>query len=143
MGAQLGERLVDGEWVIFYILDVSSFGWTNLDRWYNFTGPKTNIFIDTPADYDDTNCEVYLTYDGEPTALAGMDIYDSSLGMFTEHYGQIPIGQEIHVIMVAEIDGVLHSTIQGTTVIDGHIEVMAAPTATTQAALTAAINALP
>ena len=130
-------------WEFFYLFDISDFGWTNLDRWFNYTGALTQIYIDVPDIFNGTNCEVYLIYDGEPTALARMDIYDAQTGMFTEHYGQIPVGQEIHVILVAEINGVLHSTIQGTTVVDGHIEVMTSPQPTTQAALNTAINALP
>ena len=31
-----------------YNYDIGSFGWTNLDRWYNFAGAKTEIFIDVP-----------------------------------------------------------------------------------------------
>ncbi len=130
-------------WETFYLFDVSSFGWTNLDRWYSYTGALTDIFVDVPAIFHGSNCEVYLTYDGEPSTLARMDIYDAPSGMFTEHYGQIPVGQAIHIILVAEINGVLHSTIQGTTITTNHIEVMASPQATTETALIAAINALP
>jgi len=133
----------DGEYVMFSIFDTSSFGWANLDRWAGYTGAKTQIYVDVPNDFDGDNCEVYLSYDGEPTALARMDIYNSTTELFTEHYGQIPIGQEVHIILVAEIAGELHYTIQGTTVVDNHTEVMAAPQATTQAALETLINALP
>jgi hypothetical protein len=133
----------NGVFVLYSVFDTSSFGWTNLDRWYNYAGQLTDIFVDTPDDFTGTNCEVFLSYDGEPTALARMDIYDTSLEMFTEHYGRIPVGQQVHIIMVAEIGGQLHYTIQGSTVVDNHIEVMAAPQPTTQAALEAMINALP
>jgi len=133
----------NGSFVLFSVFDTSAFGWTNLDRWYNYAGQLTDIYIDTPDDFDGDNCEVFLTYDGEATALARMDIYDSGLGMFTEHYGRIPVGQAVHIILIAEIDDVLHYTIQGTTVVDDHIEVMANPQPTTQTALEAMINALP
>lgn len=133
----------NGTYVLYSVFDTSSFGWTNLDRWYNYVGQLTDIYVDTPDDFNGDNCEVFLTYDGEATALARMDIYDNSLGMFTEHFGRIPVGQAVHIIMVAEIGGTLHYTIQGTTVVDNHIEVMAAPQPTTQAALETMINALP
>lgn len=142
--AQGGEgEGADGTFVMFSIFDTTSFGWTNLDRWAGYTGAKTQIFVDVPAGFDGDNCEVYLSYDGEPTALARMDIYNSTTELFTEHYGQIPIGQEVHIILIAEIAGELHYTIQGTTVVDNHTEVMAAPQPTTQAALETLINALP
>ncbi len=137
----------DGEgpdgYVIYSVFDISSFGWTNLDRWYNYNGTLTNIFIDVPDGFDGDNCEVYLSYDGEPTALARMDVYDSSAELFTEHYGRIPVGQAVHIILVTEIGGQLYYTIQGTTVVMDHTEVMAYPQPTTQAALETLINSLP
>jgi len=131
-----------GEYVT-YTYDIGDFGWTNLDKWYNFTGPKTEIFIDVPVGFNQDNCAVYLSYDGEPTALARMDVWNTELEMFTEHYGLIPIGLDVHIIMVAEIDGQLHYAIQGTTIVDGHIEVIASLSPITQPALEALINGLP
>lgn len=142
--AEVGEvRNADGSFSPVYLFDISSFGWTNLDRWYNFTGQLTNIFIDVPDEFNGSNCEVYLTYDGEPTSLARMDIYDTTLEMFTEHYGRIPVDQDVHIILVAEIDGQLHYTMQGTTIIDNHIEVMASPQPITETELITLINGLP
>lgn len=126
-----------------YNYDIGDFGWTNLDRWYSFTGPKTQLYIDVPDGFDQNNCAVYLSYDGEPTALARMDIWDTSLQMFTEHYGMIPIGQQVHIIMVAEINGQLNYAIQGTTIVDGDIEVISSLAPITQPALETLINGLP
>jgi len=126
-----------------YNYDIGSFGWTNLDRWYSYTGAKTEIYIDVPAEYNQDNCAVYLSYDGEPTALARMDVYDTNLEMFTEHYGLIPVGLEVHIIMVSEIEGQLHYAIQGTTIVDGHIEVISGLTPISQPALESLINGLP
>jgi len=132
----------DGEFAT-YNYDIGTFGWTNLDRWYNYTGAKTEIFIAVPAEFNEDNCAVYLSYDGEPTALARMDVYNTTLEMFTEHYGLIPIGLEVHIIMVAEIDGVLHYAIQGTTIVEDHIEVISGLSPITQPALESLINGLP
>jgi hypothetical protein len=137
-----GKNTAGGSYVT-YGFDISSFGWTNLDRWYSFTGPKTEIYVDVPEGYYGDNCAVYLSYDGEPTALAKMDIWDTNLEMFTEHYGLIPIGQQVHIIVVTEIDGELHYAIQGTTVVDNHIEVFTSLSPTTQTALESLINGLP
>ncbi|WP_298365273.1 hypothetical protein [uncultured Lutibacter sp.] len=126
-----------------YNYDIGSFGWTNLDRWYSYAGAKTEIFIDVPAEFNQDNCAIYLSYDGEPTALARMDVYNTSLEMFTEHYGLIPVGLEVHIIMVAEIDGVLNYAIQGTTIVEDHIEVISSLSPITQPALESLINGLP
>jgi len=131
-----------GDFVMTSVFNVSAFGWTNLDHWYSFTGPKTTLFVDVPDGYDQTNCNVYLSYDGE-TGLAKMDIWDTDQEMFTEHYGSLPIGKEVHFIMIADIDGQLYYKIQGNTIVDNHIEVMDNLQPVTEADLTAAINALP
>jgi hypothetical protein len=133
---------VNGQYAT-YNYDIGDFGWTNLDRWYSFTGPKTQLYIDVPDGFDQNNCAVYLSYDGEPTALARMDIWDTSLQMFTEHYGMIPIGQQVHIIMVTEIAGQLNYAIQGTTIVDNHIEVFTSLSPITQPALETLINGLP
>jgi len=126
-----------------YNYDIGDFGWTNLDKWYNYAGAKTEIFIDVPAEFNQDNCAVYLSYDGEPTTLARMDVYNTDLEMFTEHYGLIPVGLEVHIIMVAEIDGQLNYAIQGTTIVEDHIEVITSLSPITQAALETLINDLP
>ncbi len=128
---------------VTYSFNIGSFGWTNLDRWYSYTGPKTMLYVDVPEGFDGDNCEVYLSYDGEPTALARMDVWSTENGMFTEHYGQIPIGQQVHFILVAEIDGQLHAKIQAATIVDGHIEVMDGLTPISQSDLESSINSLP
>ena len=132
----------DGEFAT-YNYEIGDFGWTNLDRWYSFAGLKTAIFIDVPSEFNQDNCAVYLSYDGEPTALARMDVYNTELEMFTEHYGLIPVGLEVHIIMVAEIDGQLHYAIQGTTIVEDHIEVITSLSPISQPALEALINGLP
>lgn len=128
---------------VSYNYNIGNFGWTNLDKWYSFTGPKTEIFIDVPEGFNQDNCAVYLSYDGEPTALARMDVWNTDLEMFTEHYGLIPVGLAVHIIMVAEIDGQLNYAIQGTTVVEDHIEVISSLSPISQAALESLINGLP
>lgn len=124
-------NILDGEW-----------GWTNVDRFYNDPRPKTVLKAKLPTGYDNTNCEVYLSYDGEPGALASLDTYTSD-GYFSEHYGLIPIGLEVHFIAVTMIDGNLHYAIQAATITDGHIEYINTFTPISQSALAALINALP
>ena len=129
--------------MISYQYDLGDFGWTNLDIWYSYAGAKTEIFIDVPEGYDGDNCAVFLSYDGESNALARMDVWSSTLEMFTEHYGLIPVGQEVHIIVVTDIDGELNYAIQGTTIVDDHIEVISSLAPITQSALESLINSLP
>lgn len=121
----------------------SQFGWTNIDKWYSDPRPKTTIFADVPEGYDDTNCAVYISYDGEPTALAQFDVYNTETGLFTEHYGLIPIGLEVHFIMVSIVDGQYNYAIQAATITENHIEVIGDLQPTTEEALVQLIEDLP
>ena len=83
-----------------YSLLTAQFGWTNVDRWYSDPREKTSLEVRPPVGWDDSNSAVYLSYDGEPTALAGLDTFDADEGIFSEHYGLIPVGLEVHVNFV-------------------------------------------
>jgi len=126
-----------------YLIMDQSWGWTNVDRFYSFAGPKTLLRAQMPTGFTPANCELFLTYDGEPTALASLDVFEN--GYFSEHYGQIPIGLAVHFIAVAIIDGELYYAIQAATIEEDHIEQIASSQfhATTQAELVEIINDLP
>jgi hypothetical protein len=110
----------DGAETNYWMLS-GEFGWTNIDRWYSDPRPKTTINVTVPDGWDDTNSAVYLSYDGEPTALARMDTYDGATGYFSEHYGLIPIGLDVHLIFVTEAEGDWSYAIQAATIVDGHL----------------------
>jgi hypothetical protein len=135
----------DGADTTYSILS-TQFGWTNIDRWYSDPRPKTTINIDVPDGWDDTNSAVYLSYDGEATALARMDTYDDITGMFSEHYGLIPIGLQVHLIFVTESEGDWSYAIQGATIEEDHLTTFATADDFIEIdtdGLVAAINALP
>ncbi|MBL6447039.1 hypothetical protein JMN32_12015 [Fulvivirga sp. 29W222] len=120
-----------------------NFGWTNIDRWYSDPRPKTTLFVDVPEGYDNTNCGVFLSYDGEPTALAKLDVYDEETELFTEHYGQIPIGLEVHFIVLSVIDDQYYYAIQGATITENHVEIIGDLSPITEAELIQLVEALP
>ncbi|MBJ6366690.1 hypothetical protein [Snuella sedimenti] len=122
-----------------------SFGWSNVDRFYNDPRPKTTILVGVPEGYDNTNSAVYLSYDGEETGLAKLDTYDAGTGLFSEHYGQIPIGLECHVIFATEDGNDWKYAIQAVTIEEnGVITFTEGEMAiATEAQLTTIINGLP
>lgn len=124
-------EILEGEW-----------GWTNVDRFWSDPNPKTTLLVDMPDGFDHTNCEVFIAYEGEPNALARLDVVTEA-GYFSEHYGQIPIGMNIHVIAVTVIDDNLHYAIKSETIVDGNIISISSLTETTQSELTSLINDLP
>ncbi|GAA4273871.1 hypothetical protein U6A24_01980 [Aquimarina gracilis] len=133
----------NGTGVTVYGGFIDNFGWTNIDRWYSDPRPKTVLYVDVPEGYDDTNSNVYISYDGEPTALALLDIYNTQTELFSEHYGLIPIGLEVHIIFVSIQNGEYVYAIQAATIEEDHLEVIGSTSTGTEAELVALINALP
>lgn len=123
----------------------NQFGWTNIDRWYSDPRPKTTIFVDAPEGFDNTNCAIYLSYDGEGSALALFDTYSATTQLFTEHYGLIPVGLQAHFIFISVIDDQWYYAIHPATIVNNHIETFTAQElqTTTEAQLTTLVDALP
>jgi hypothetical protein len=141
-GQQEGGVFVEGD---NYYGFLNTFGWTNVDRFYNDPRPKTTIYVDVPEGFDNTNSAVYISYNEEGNALAMLDTYDPATGLFSEHYGQMPIGLECHIIFVSENDGMWTYAIQAVTITENGIITFteAELDSISEADLIAAINALP
>jgi hypothetical protein len=142
-GTNGGKGGVQGEGNNYYV-SFGNFGWTNVDKFYSDPRPRTTILADAPEGYDNTNSAIYLSYDGEgQNALAKLDTYTAA-GLFSEHYGQIPIGLACHVIFTTEDNGQWRWAIKAVTVAanDVYTFTLAETTVGTEAQLIAAINAI-
>ncbi|MES2747241.1 MAG: hypothetical protein V4648_02620 [Bacteroidota bacterium] len=128
-----------------YYAFLNDFGWTNVDRFYSDPRPKTTILAEVPSGYNFQNSAVYLHYDGEGSALAKLDTFNSTTNQFSEHYGQVPIGLQAHVIFVTEDNGNYKYAIKSVTVAaaDVYIFTDGETAIGTEAQVIAAINALP
>ncbi|GGF00710.1 hypothetical protein [Flavobacterium limi] len=138
-----GKGGVQGEANSYYVT-FGNFGWANVDRFYSDPRPKTTILVDAPEGFDNTNSAVYLSYDGEGTnALAQLDTYTAA-GLFSEHYGQIPIGLACHIIFATEENGQWRYAIKGVTTTANAVYsfTLAETTVGSEAQLVAAINAI-
>lgn len=145
-GAQGGgvEVIGQGSSATYYAI-FSTFGWTNVDRFYSDPNPKTSILVTVPNGYDDQNCAVYLHYDGLGSSLANLDTYNSTTGQFSEHYGQVPIGLACHIIFASESNGQWRYGIKSVTISANAVYnfTLSQTNLGTEAQLIAAINALP
>lgn len=128
-----------------YYAFLGQFGWSNVDRFYSDARPKTTILAAVPQDYDNTNCAIYLSYDGEDAGLARLDTYDPLTGLFSEHYGQIPIGLECHAIFVSEVNGNWKYAVKTVTIVANDVITFLESdmALATDAELTTIINNLP
>lgn len=126
-----------------YYAFVQKFGWTNIDRFYSDPRPKTTIQVQPPTGYDYNNSAVYLSYDGESAALAQLDTFND--GLFSEHYGQIPLGLEGHLLFVTEDNGLWRYKIKAITIAENQVTsfTIEETTTATEAELISIINSLP
>ncbi len=104
-----------------YFVFQHNFGWTNIDKFYNDPREKTTMSVLAPEGFDYGNSAMYLSYDGEPNALAQLDTFDAETGIFSEHYGQIPIGLEVHIIFVTADGDNYRYAIQGVTIAENEV----------------------
>lgn len=93
-----GEAFVQGD---SYFAFFNDFGWTNIDRFFNDPRPKTTLQVLVTEGYNAQNASIYLSFDGEETGLAHLDTFNPETNMFSEHYGQLPVGLEVHLIFVS------------------------------------------
>ncbi len=138
---QGGVFVEGGEYYAF----LGQFGWSNIDRFYNDPRPKTLIQAQAPVGYNFTNSAIYLSYDGEDSGLASLDTYDGTLNLFSEHYGQIPIGLECHVIFATEDNGMWRYAVKAVTIVANDIITfdLSETNVLTEAQFVDIINALP
>jgi hypothetical protein len=134
-----------GQNIAYYNATLPGFGWFNIDCFYNDARPRTPIFATVPSGYNGMNAAIYLHYDGQGNSLMKFDTYLNESLRFSEHYGQIPIGLECHVIFVTEENGKWRYAIKPVTVQSGDVYnfTLAETVIGNQAQLEAAINALP
>lgn len=129
----------------FYVAPFGDFGWTNIDRFYTDARPKTTLLVAVPSNFNSENSAVYLAYVGEPNALAALDTFNANTNTFSEHYGQIPIGLQCHVIFTSEANGQWLYAIKSVTIADGEtISIMETDlSAASESVLETLINELP
>ena len=124
---------------------LNNFGWTNVDRFYSDPNPKTTILVSAPTGYGNQNSAVYLHYDGLGNGLAQLDTYDDDTDLFSEHYGQVPIGLACHIIFITEDNGQWRYAIKSVTITANAIYsfTLSETVVGSETQLIAAINTLP
>jgi hypothetical protein len=107
----------------------------NIDRFVDWTCPdRTTVNVEIPTGYDPTNTEVYMIPVGGMNMVANFDLWDAATNSFSEHGGQICVGQDVHFVLVTNYGGGLQYEIHTTTISPGgHVEVFTAPFASISA----------
>jgi hypothetical protein len=94
----------------------SNFGWCNIDKLVKYPGKMTNIRVVAPSGFNHTNSSVYLAVEGEDNMLFQLDTFNSGLNSFEFYTDMIPVGLNVHLIFVAEMNGDYAYSILSTTV---------------------------
>lgn len=124
-----------------YFTAVDSLDWVNLDYFMNNSGPQTTIRVQLPTAYSTPNSSVFLSVDGSNT-IAG--IYNFISGVFTSAPSyQIPVGMNVHFIVIHSEGGVLKAKVIPATISDNHLEIVSELNTVTEAELTTLLNNLP
>ena len=99
-----------------YTVLSDQFGWTNIDRWMEDSRPKTAITVEVPPGFNSTNCVVYVTEHDQPNTLSALYGEGPDSAIFASGAYFIPVGLEMHVILVTVDDGEWSYGIQSLTV---------------------------
>lgn len=126
-----------------YYAFLDRFGWTNIDRFTADPRPKTTINVQVPDGYNLGNSKIYISYDGENHLLGTVHIFND--GVFSEHYGKLPVGLACHIIFITERNGNFSYAIKPITIEENHTISFSIPETTTgtQDDILTAIEALP
>lgn len=89
--------------------------WTNCDYFMSWTTPLTSITVNLPSTHDEVNTDVLLSFNGmniitQLFAPAGSSTFEVPNGY------QVPVGQAINLVVIAEQNGVLVHHIQALTI---------------------------
>lgn len=125
----------------FYETYFDSLNWVNLDYFMDSTGNNTTVQVELPAGFDNTNCMLYVSFDGT-NSLA--NLYNYQNGAFTTApYYTLPIGMDVHFVAISYINGDPHTAIVPATISNSHYEVIPSLNQTTVAQFESDVNALP
>ena len=123
-----------------YTAFFDSINWINLDYFMNSGGNNTQVEVELPQGFNNTNVALFVSFDGM-NSLA--NLYNGQNNVFTTNPYEIPVGTSVHFIAVAFINGDPHAAIVPATIGNNHYEVISALTQTTPAQLQSDLDALP
>lgn len=132
----------DGTVTEGYRTFVRQLGWISVARYNPDDSVRTIIYNKAPVQFNGSNSNTFLLYEGNSTGIAMFDRYDSSLDVFSEMHGQIPTGTDGHFILVTVQDGAYRFATQSTTIDMDQIGLTTQTSDVTETAFINSLNAL-
>lgn len=92
-----------------YLAQIPGFGWINCDRLYN-TGKRTEVYVNLPVKEkgkDETAYFSYIVFKSIKGILGGSSVIDGKI-----QYQNIPVGEEVVMVVMCEKDGVIMADVK-------------------------------
>lgn len=101
----------------YYLVELDTFNsnWINCDYFYTSTSPQTNITLNLPSLHNNTNTLFFLHFSDFQSVMSGY--YDGN-NFVTP--GTIPVGTNVTLVIISEIDGNYYSTFEDIIVNSGY-----------------------
>lgn len=120
----------------YYYFQIDSMNWVNCDYYWNDPAPKTMVTVNPGISYNDTNCVIFMSVNGQNT-----------IGRLYHHNNSYsadgwPTGKAITFVAISEINGQYYSAFKPS-VITGNQNETLTLTATTLAQIKQALANLP
>lgn len=111
-------------WSMSYSFQIDSLDWINCDHYMSQGGQQTHIDATVPSQFDETNCQVFISFNGQ---LSAARCWGQQIGgqLFSPgSYYTLPVGMAVTFVAIAEINGQFYSAFQSTAIANNHNEVM-------------------
>ncbi len=92
-----------------YLFSASRLGWINCDRFYAYTGPRTDYFVNLGQA---TNVDVKIVFDAFNAIMTGAMHKDRY------YFRGVPVGEKITIVALKRENGAYHLAVQGAQVTD-------------------------
>jgi hypothetical protein len=88
-----------------YSAITSQTGWYHIGQFNPRQNERTIVYNVPPSGFDNTNSNVFLSYENDKIAVSLFEQYDANLGVFSEVYNEIPLETQGLLIFVSRQDG--------------------------------------
>ena len=117
-------------------------GWVTIARYNPDDSTRTIVYNKAPNGYNKTNANTFLLYNNNSIGVSLFDRFDSSLTVFSELHGQIPINTVSDFILVTVQDGSFQFATQNATIGMEQIGVTTQTSNASESEFITAINSL-
>lgn len=111
-----------------YNFTTNSMNWINCDRFMRNNGNNTKMNVRLPQQYDTTNTAVFIVFAGQNT-VTKFDHFKQldrtsnvvNLSNFDTKWYSIPVGSDVTIVALSEVNGQYYSSMQRTVVVKDHL----------------------